>query len=309
MDMLERYRGCLMGLAAGDALGTTLEFKSPGSFEPIEDMVGGGPFNLQPGEWTDDTSMALCLAESLLACKGFDPVDQLERYYRWCMSGHLSSNGSCFDIGRTVSQAIHKYESTRKPFPGSTDPYSAGNGSIMRLAPIPMAYARDPVRAIAMAGESSRTTHGATTAVDACRYLAGLIVGALRGDSKQLLLSASYSPVEGLWDSSPLDEKIAEVARGSFKAKEPPDIAGTGYVVKSLEAALWAFHTTKTYKAGCLAAANLGNDADTTAAVYGELAGAFYGEKAIPEAWRAMLALKDVLEDFSERLLKISETI
>ena len=309
MDRLERYRGCLIGLAAGDALGTTLEFEPPGSFEPIADMVGGGPFKLQPGEWTDDTSMALCLAESLLECKGFDPLDQLERYRRWSRSGHLSSNGRCFDIGKTVSAAIQKFESTREPFPGPTDQYSAGNGSIMRLAPIPMAYARDPARAIEMAGQSSRTTHGARTAIDGCRYLAALILGALRGDSKQLLLSAGYSPIQGLWEQNPLDASIAEVASGSFKAKEPPDIVGTGYVVKCLEAALWAFHITDTFEAGCLAAANLGNDADTTAAVYGELAGAFYGLNAIPGAWRDLLAKKDLLEDFSGRLLELSETI
>jgi len=309
MDMLERYRGCLMGLAAGDALGATLEFLPPGTFTPIADMVGGGRHNLQPGQWTDDTSLALCLAESLIECGAFDPIDQLKRYLQWYRFGYMSSTGFCFDIGNATRTAIQKFEATREPFPGPTDANTAGNGSIMRLAPIPMAYALDPVRAIAMAGESSRTTHGARTAVDACRYLAGLIVGALRGETKRLLLSASYSPVEGLWQSSPLDDKIAEVAEGSYKEREPPDIAGTGYVVKSLEAALWAFDTTETYQAGCLAAANLGNDADTTAAVYGELAGAFYGEKAIPEAWRAPLAKKDVLEDFSGRLLELSETI
>jgi ADP-ribosylglycohydrolase len=309
MERLERYRGCLLGLAAGDALGTTLEFKSPGSFEPIEDMVGGGPFDLRPGEWTDDTSMALCLAESLLECEGFDPPDQLERYHRWYRFGHLSSNGRCFDIGNTVREAIRKYEFTGEPFPGSTGEHSAGNGSIVRLAPVPMAYARDPARAIEMAGESSRTTHGATAAVDACRYLAGLIVGALRGDSRELLLSTMYSPVEGLWKSKPLDSRIAEIAAGSFKVKAPPAIEGAGYVVRSLEAALWAFHSTETYRAGCLAAANLGNDADTTAAVYGALAGAFYGEKAIPHAWRARLARKDLLEALSEGLLVLSKTI
>ncbi|MDA0745626.1 MAG: ADP-ribosylglycohydrolase family protein, partial [bacterium] len=93
MRLQERYQGCLLGLAAGDALGTTLEFNSPGSFEPIVDMVGGGPFELPPGAWTDDTSMALCLAESLIACEGFDPEDQMKRYLRWFREGHWSSTG------------------------------------------------------------------------------------------------------------------------------------------------------------------------------------------------------------------------
>jgi ADP-ribosylglycohydrolase len=102
MDLRERYRGCLLGLAAGDALGTTLEFKPPGSFQPIEDMVGGGPFNLRPGEWTDDTSMALSLAESLIERRGFHPADQLSRYCRWWREGYLSSTGRCFDIGNMM---------------------------------------------------------------------------------------------------------------------------------------------------------------------------------------------------------------
>ena len=106
MKLRDRYRGALLGLAVGDALGTTLEFKRPGSFTAITDMVGGGPFNLKPGHWTDDTSMALCLAESLIECKGFDPVDQLTRYCRWWRSGHLSSTGKCFDIGTTTWEAL-----------------------------------------------------------------------------------------------------------------------------------------------------------------------------------------------------------
>jgi ADP-ribosylglycohydrolase len=117
-----------MGLAAGDALGTTLEFSRPGSFTPIDDMVGGGPFGLEPGQWTDDTSMALCLAESLIECQGFDPRDQMQRYVRWYRDGHLSSTGICFDIGNTVGAALGAFEHTGEPFSGLTDPHSAGNG-------------------------------------------------------------------------------------------------------------------------------------------------------------------------------------
>ncbi len=197
METIERYRGSLLGLATGDALGTTLEFSPPGSFEPLEDMVGGGPFGLEPGQWTDDTSMALCLAESLVECRGFDPVDQLRRYLRWYREGHLSSTGSCFDIGNTVRSALLRFEKTGEPYCGSTDPGRAGNGSIMRLAPVPLFYAHNPREAIARSGESSLTTHGARTAVDACRYLGGLIVGAAGGAGKEELLVPRYSPVPG----------------------------------------------------------------------------------------------------------------
>ena len=309
MEQIERYRGCLLGLAAGDAVGTRLEFHSPGSFDPIDDMVGGGPFGLAPGEWTDDTSMALCLAESLIERQGFDPVDQLERYVRWYREGHLSSTGSCFDIGGTVRSALSRFESTREGYCGSTHPRSAGNGSIMRLAPAPLAYARRAREAVEIAGLSSRTTHGATAAVDACRYMGGLLVGAVQGASKDELLSERYTPATGAWDDGPLAPEIDEIAAGSFKHREPPTIKGTGYVVKSLEAALWAFHRSDSFRDGCLLAVNLGDDADTTGAVYGQIAGAFYGERGIPESWRDRLAYRSQIRSFAEGLFDLSRTL
>ena len=186
----DRFRGCLLGLAVGDALGTTLEFKPPGSFEPIDDMVGGGPFRLLPGQWTDDTSMALCLATSLVECGGFDAA----------------------------------------------------------------------------------------------------------------LLSPGYCPVEGLWERDPLAEKIARVADGSFKDRNPPDIRGTGYVVDALEAALWAFHRSDSFREGALLAVNLGDDADTTGAIYGQIAGAHYGAESIPAAWRKKLAMVEKITSLADNL-------
>jgi ADP-ribosylglycohydrolase len=300
-----RYLGCLLGLAAGDAVGTTVEFRPPGSFTPLTDMVGGGPFNLQPGEWTDDTSMALCLAESLITTGGFDAADQMDRYLAWWRRGHLSSNGRCFDIGGTVSAALRRYEQTGDPFAGSADPYSAGNGSIMRLAPVPMRYAAAPDLPDLCAG-SSRTTHAAATCLDACSYFGGLIAGALRGESKARLLAPGFSLAPEQWDTQPLGPEIQAVAAGSFRAQEPPAIAGTGYVVKSLEAALWAFNRSATFEEGCLLAANLGDDADTTAAVYGQLAGAYYGVEGIPNHWLERLAHRPLIEQFAERLLDLA---
>lgn len=120
MKFIERYRGALLGLAAGDALGTTVEFSPPGTFPPVTEIVGGGPFHLEPGQWTDDTSMALCLADSLIEKRAFDPIDQLERYVRWYREGYLSSRGACFDIGATVRGALVRFEKTREPYCGST---------------------------------------------------------------------------------------------------------------------------------------------------------------------------------------------
>ena len=266
----DRFRGCLLGLATGDALGTTLEFKPPGTFDPIDDMIGRGPFGLQPGQWTDDTSMALCLAASLIETGGFDPLDQMSRYVRWLREGYMSSTGECFDIGNTTHDALSHFERYGDPFAGSTSPNAAGNGSLMRLAPVPMLYANDPQEAIDRSAESSRTTHGATEAVDACRYFAGLLVGALNGVDKETLLSARYCPLEGHWERDRLARKIDEIAAGSFKRREPPSIRGTGYVVDTLEAVLWAFHRADGFREGALKVVNLGDDADTTGAIYGQ---------------------------------------
>ena len=301
MTPLERARGCLLGLAVADAVGTTLEFQPPGSFVPITDMVGGGPFNLLPGQWTDDTSMALCLATSLVE-KGFDLDDQMQRYVRWYKEGYMSSNGRCFDIGNTVRQALHQYEQTGNPLAGSTHPHSAGNGSIMRLAPVPLYYHRQPAVTITRAGESSRTTHGAVAAVDACRYFAALIWGALQGTSKTTLLSPFYAPQPDIWQMQPLMPDIAAIANGSFKEKQPPEIRGSGYVVHSLEAALWAFYHSRNFRDGCLLAANLGDDADTTAAVFGQIAGAYYGASGIPHAWRTQVTMHDEIVLLAEQL-------
>lgn len=309
VDARGRFRGALIGLAAGDAVGAAVEFQPPGTFTPIDDMIGGGPFDLRPGEWTDDTSMALCLAESLVERRGFDARDQMERYVRWHRDGYMSSTGTCFDIGITVRAALDRFGRTGDPFAGSLDPHAAGNGSLMRLAPVPLVYSADPAAAIERSGESSRTTHATPAAVDACRYFGGLIVGAVRGASKDELLGEMYAPADGYWSDHPLHPAIETVARGSFHAKSPPEIVGSGYVVKSLEAALWAFATTVSFRDGCLAAANLGDDADTTAAIYGQIAGAYYGEQAIPAEWRTWLAHRALIERLADGLFDLSREI
>lgn len=304
--LANRYRGALLGLAAGDALGTTVEFQAPGTFKPLTGMVGGGPFRLPPGAWTDDTSMALCLAESLVERRGFDPADQMQRYLRWYREGHLSSTGRCFDIGNATRAALERFARTDDPFAGSADPRVAGNGSLMRLAPVPLALAADPELGVARAADSSRTTHAAPEAVDACRFLAGLLVGAVQGRSRDELLAPGFAPVPGLWDRQPLAPAVAAIAAGSYRAKEPPAIRGTGYVVDCLEAALWAFSRARDFGDGALRAANLGDDADTTAAVYGQLAGAYWGATGIPPEWLAKLVLRRRIEALADGLLALA---
>ena len=303
----DRFRGALLGLAVGDALGTTVEFKPPGTFAPVTDMVGGGPFGLPAGAWTDDTSMALCLAESLVECRGFDPIDQLERYLRWYRDGYLSSTGSCFDIGGATRAALERFEATREPYPGDADPDAAGNGPLMKLAPVALAFAREPELAIAHAAGSAHTTHGAPQAADASRYFAGLLVGALRGEPVEALLDdGPFEPVSGLWVREPLQPEVAAVAAGSFHAKAPPAIRGGGYVVEALEAALWALASTDRFEDGVLAAVNLGDDADTTAAIYGQLAGAAYGSGAIPERWRERVVMGERIVELADELFELA---
>ena len=303
----DRYRGAMLGLACGDALGTTLEFQRPGSFTPITDMVGGGPFGLQPGQWTDDTSMAICLAESLVHCQGFDAHDQMDRYVRWWREGYASSTGRCFDIGNTVRAALHRYEDSGDPMSGSDDPQSAGNGSLMRLVPIPLAYRHTPVQAHVAAQASSRTTHGARECLDACRLWTAYILAAFEGSTRKEMLECPWRELPGFEAQDALAPRIEAIAQGSFRQNDPPRIRGTGYVADSLEAALWAFERSHDFREGALMAANLGDDADTTAAIFGQLAGVFYGEAGIPEEWHARLSQHNRLAGLGDALLQLAD--
>ncbi|MEE4310885.1 MAG: ADP-ribosylglycohydrolase family protein [candidate division KSB1 bacterium] len=299
VKQIDRYLGCLLGLACGDAVGTANEFRPRDTFTPIADMVGGGPYSLEPGQWTDDTSMALCLAESLLVSKGFDPLDQMERYYRWYREGYFSSTGSFFDIGNTVRSALMRYKKTGEPYSGSTDPFTAGNGSIMRLAPVPMFYLSDLKQVAHYSGESSKTTHGTAEAVDACKLFGLMIAHALLGNVKDEILVNEFTPYLGNEELSPL---VQYLTMAYYRQKEYDRLKGTGYVILSLQAALWCFDQSSSFSEAVLLAANLGEDADTTAAVCGQIAGAYYGIGDIPQSWLSKLAKRELIENFADRL-------
>lgn len=298
MSPLERYEGCLLGLACGDAVGTTVEFRTRGSFEPVTDMVGGGPFGLVAGEWTDDTSMALCLAASLVHREGFDAVDQMNRYCNWRSVGYMSSTGNCFDIGITVSGALTRYLASGDPFSGDPDPRTAGNGALMRLAPVPMFFAPSAQATWRQAGDSTRTTHGAQEAIECSQLFALQLRAALLGESKAAILATAPLAV--------LSEKVAALARGDYATKPRERIKGSGYCVESLEAALWCFAHTQSFEEAVLAATNLGDDADTTAAICGQLAGAFYGVGGIPAHWLDKLVMRDEIAQLAGRLLALA---
>ena len=300
LTLSDRYRGCLLGLACGDAVGTTVEFKPRGSFPAVTDMTGGGPFNLKAGQWTDDTSMALCLAESLLNKGEFNAADQMGRYLNWWQWGYLSATGECFDIGMTVREALARFQDSGEPFSGSSDPYSAGNGSLMRLAPVVLFYYPDDARIAEFAASSSRTTHAAPEAVECCQLFAQLIALALAGASKAQLRQ--------LPESNFSQPKVAAIAQGQYLDKTREQIVGSGYSVASLEAALWCFQHTDSFAAAVLAASNLGDDADTTAAIVGQLAGAHYGVQGIPEGWLGKLHMGDEIQAMADALLQTAQT-
>lgn len=290
-----QFRGCLLGLATGDAVGTTVEFQNRGSFSPLTDMIGGGPFGLQPGQWTDDTSMALCLATSLVEQGGFNATDQMDRYCNWYNHGYLSSTGTCFDIGNTVRQALERYKQTGDPMSGSDHARAAGNGCLMRLAPVPMFFFPDRSQVQHFSAESSRTTHGAIECIEASRLLGDILFRALAGASKTEILQ-DY-PADFITSAA-----IRSIATGEYRHKSIDQIRGSGYVVESLEAALWCFWSTESYEQAILTAANLGDDADTTAAICGQVAGAYYGETGIPDRWLHQLAMRDQIIELAEQL-------
>lgn len=292
----DRARGALLGLAAGDAVGTTVEFRSPGTFAPLTGMAGGGPFHLKPGQWTDDTSMALCLAESLVDLGGHDPADQLRRYALWWKEGYLSSTGECFDIGTTTRNQLARFLRTHEPEDPNIDEDAAANGSLMRLAPVAIRWAHAPAEVVEQAAASSRTTHPASRPVDACRLLAAMTAALIRGEDRETVLAPEF------WQFGTLHPEVEAVARGSWRTKQPPAIRGTGYCVEALEAAIWAVAGTGNFQDAILRAANLGDDADTTAAIAGQLAGAMFGANAIPEKWLAQLAMRTRIESLADAL-------
>jgi ADP-ribosyl-[dinitrogen reductase] hydrolase len=274
--------------------------------------------------------MALCLANSLIARRDFVPYDQLVRYKWWYRDGYMSSTGKCFDIGAATRQSLNKFERRQKEFAEThgisvkdvdflSDARSlekfdvdcsedgvAGNGALMRLAPVPLFFYKEPAYAVKCSGRSGEITHGDRKAYDACRYYGALIVAAVNGATREQLLDNNFYDQHKKWfDSIPLHRDIMEIARGSYKkGGYEKGIRGKGYIVNSLEAALWAFWSSKeSFEEGALAAVNLGEDTDTTAAIYGQLAGAYYGFENLSKEWVNKVYAKKFIECLSKWLV------
>ncbi|CAF3772227.1 unnamed protein product [Rotaria socialis] len=334
-ETVKKIQGSLIGLAIGDALGASVEFR-PHSYlqeNKVTDMQEGGTWSLKAGQWTDDTSMALCLAASLIVKRCSDCYDQFERYKRWFKDGYMSSTGICFDIGQATRKAIIEFDKRQQKVMrelkleentprdaqtnervkekylqvyqtvelGASD--SGGNGALMRLAPIPAFFSRTYTDVKNCIDKATRLTHGDERAIDACKFYAGLIWHAIHGTSKTTLLSKDF--YKDTLDIK-LHKEVEAIAEGSYKDKKKgydDGIRGKGFVLDSLEAALWAFYNdNEFFEKGILDAVNLGDDTDTTAAIYGELAGAMYGIEKIPERWKKALFQKDFIMNVATAL-------
>lgn len=304
MEIKNRYQGSMLGLAVGDALGAPVEFTKKDSFEKIEHYRRGGKFNVEIGEYTDDTAMALCLAQSLIDKNGIDQKDQLSKYLKWFEDGYMSANGRSIGCGKVTLRALYRYMSRDCSECGNSRlTKGAGNGSLMRIAPVALFYAHDMKLAMKMATKSSLTTHGLPICADASMYITGLIIGAIEGKSKDELLSVDYAKI--LFDyieNYTFHEEVIELAQGNYKNKSRDEIEARGYVIKTLESALWAFYNSSTFNEGLILVVNLGDDADTVGAVYGQLAGAYYGVDAIGKEYKDGLMRREFIEELALKL-------
>ena len=307
--MRDRYRGLLLGLALGDALGAPVQHRRAGSFQPVGDLIGGGPYDLPRGAWTDDTALPLLLADSLLACGRYDARDFVQRCQRWQREGYLSSTGQCLGITATTARALAQAQWSGKPLAGPHDPARAEKEPLLR-AGVAVAFAlADPAEAIALAAEVARPTHQAPIALDACRYYAALLIGALRGESRPTLLAPDFTPVPGLWERQPLKREVAAIAAGGWRSEgqaagAQPGDGGDGSALDGLVVTLRALARGTGYRDTVLFAVNLGGDADTNGALVGQLAGALYGARGLPPHWLAGLVAADLVARSADRLLE-----
>lgn len=304
--------GCLVGLAVGDAYGTTYEFKNRAQMPPSENLpdqlTGAGPFNLKPGDWTDDTSMALCLAESIVE-HGWNPRDQMKKYINWWQHGYNSVNGVCFDIGGATRKALGWFNMTEgREFIKDTD--AAGNGVLMRLAAIPMILHGDINSVLASCAYQSMMTHPSSQSVECSMLMGAMIDKILSGERDKLVIThfetlfdeptKEYYQTMFTKHGGKLNGKIEGIKRVEYDGLPADKISGDGYCVFTLEAALWAFLSTDSFKEGLKKVVALGDDTDTTGAVYGQIAGAYYGLKAIP--WTDKITWSEKIHKLAEQL-------
>jgi ADP-ribosylglycohydrolase len=296
-----RFLGALVGLAVGDALATATEQLEPGTFSPVSGLAGAGRSGLPPGAWSDDTAMALCLAESLVSSGGFDARDQVDRYLRWRDEGYLSSTGRCVGLRSGVAQALAAARWRRQLFPGSHEPRQLDPEPLSRVAPAVLFAFPSLEQGVRLAGDAARITCQAPAVVEACRVLGTMLYAALSGGSKEEILAP---PELGEPQGFVLRPRTRSLLHGRYRRKQPHQIRAGATIFDALEAALWAFDRTRTFEEGALLAANLGGNSDVAGAVYGQLAGAHYTVAQIPPHWRSALSRLTLIEGFAGQLFR-----
>lgn len=289
----DRAQGAILGLATGEAVGITLAGSERDSYRTIEDMLGGGRLCLKAGQWAGDTAMALALMESLTGRGDFDERDFMERLLEWRDDGEYSCTGSTIGLGATTREALARYDRTDDLIAGETHADDLSNGSLARMAPVAVRYWRHRSERREVAERQSQVTHGGPYAVTACIAFADILADAIAGVARKDVLR-------------PRDVHVADSHRlltvGCWSGRRRGDMSGSNNVLTSLEAALWCVGTTETFEEAVLAAANLGEDAGSTAALAGQLAGALYGACAIPDRWLEQLAWRDKIIDMADAL-------
>lgn len=294
-----RFRGAILGAAIGDAMGVTNEMLDRTNTVSLDQLVGGGICDVAPGGWTDDTAMVLCVSESLIAKHGFDAHDQMDRFVRWWRYGYMTCAGRTYDVGNTTRLALFSYIQTGDPFSGVQSSHSAGNGALSRVAPIGLYYAAQPDVIDQVAMYSSMLTHATIHSIDACRFVAWMVAQFVSGVAKH---DALRTP----WPYSPLCTDIAAIASGSYRDRTLEQLNASSYVVDMLEIVMWALYTYDDFASGLCALSDAGGLTTTSCSIYGALAGALYGDEAIPFAWRQALSHHDKIEWYAEELLRVS---
>ncbi|MEW6615134.1 MAG: ADP-ribosylglycohydrolase family protein [Thermodesulfobacteriota bacterium] len=299
--------GGLFGLCIGDALGVPVEFKSRSQLKknPITDMVGYGSHNQPPGTWSDDSSLAFCLAESL--CNGFDIQDIADRFVRWLYEGYWTPYGRAFDIGGTTRIAISRLKKGINLLDaGPNDEFSNGNGSLMRILPLAFQLEKsDSPQQFVITHQVSCLTHGHIRSQMACGMYIHLVINILKGNPPKLAYKNMKDVVLKYYSKPPYSIELTNFARilesDIFELPEK-SIKSSGYVVDTLEASLWCFLNNNSYTDTVLTAVNLGGDTDTTGTVAGGLAGIYYGYENIPKNWIDVVVRKNDIMELGERL-------
>lgn len=298
----------LFGIAVGDALGVPVEFigRDPLRQKPVTDMIGYGTYHLPPGTWSDDSSLAFCLAEALT--HGFDLNIIADYFQKWLYEKYWTPYGKVFDVGITTQQAIYRFRSGVSPeLAGGFDESENGNGSLMRILPLVLHVRDKPIdERFTITKMVSSITHGHIRSVIACFFYLEFASELLKGEDRftayrnvkasvsRYLLSQSVSRAEL--------RSFDRLLNGDIHERTEDEIQSSGYVVHTLEAGIWCLLTTETYREAVLKAVNLGYDTDTTGAVTGGLAGVLYGFENIPESWVNQLARRRDIDDLAMRL-------